>query len=132
MCHPAEVDLNVQAGSGQPLSKNEQAMIALVQKRLQGLGEKFCTGCQYCQPCPQGVGIASIFKLWNIMRGYGNTGYSRGEYGKMREGLHWADYRGKSAEACTECGECEEKCPEKLSIREDLKKAHAELVEKKN
>ena len=31
------------------------------------------------------------------------------------------------ASACTECGECEEKCPQHIPIREELKKVHAVL-----
>lgn len=128
MCHPQEVGLNIQAGISQPLSDNEKKMIEYIQQRLSGLGEKFCTGCMYCQPCPSGVGIASVFKLWNVLRGYGNAAYSRVEYSKMKNETHWADFRGKWAEACTECGLCEKKCPEKLSIRNDLKKAHETLT----
>ena len=62
------------------------------------------------------------------MRGYGASGYPQLEYRKMREQLHWADYRGKSAEHCVECGECEEKCPNDLPIIADLKQAHEDLT----
>jgi predicted aldo/keto reductase-like oxidoreductase len=31
------------------------------------------------------------------------------------------------ASACVDCGECEEKCPQHIPIREELKKAHASL-----
>ena len=30
-------------------------------------------------------------------------------------------------EKCTECGECEEKCPQNIAIRERLKEAHRAL-----
>jgi predicted aldo/keto reductase-like oxidoreductase len=35
----------------------------------------------------------------------------------------------KNAEDCAECGECEEKCPYELPIREMLKEKHRLLVE---
>ena len=124
-----DVEENVAAGAEEmPLSPVEAEMVALIQKRLAGLGDQFCTGCEYCQPCPEGVGIANILKLWNMMRGYGAAEYPKLEYLKMREQRHWADYRGKSVDDCAECGECEDKCPEKLPIREDLKQAHADLT----
>jgi predicted aldo/keto reductase-like oxidoreductase len=31
------------------------------------------------------------------------------------------------AKNCTECGQCEDACPQRLSIREDLKKVQAEF-----
>ncbi|MGA3175327.1 MAG: 4Fe-4S binding protein, partial [Syntrophorhabdales bacterium] len=31
------------------------------------------------------------------------------------------------ASACVDCGECEEKCPQHIPIREELKKVHATL-----
>jgi predicted aldo/keto reductase-like oxidoreductase len=34
---------------------------------------------------------------------------------------------GHQADACTECGECEEKCPQKIKIMERLKEAHKVL-----
>ena len=124
-----DVEQNVEAGAADtPLEPVEADMVAMIQDRLAGLGDRFCTGCEYCQPCPEGVGIANIFKLWNMMRGYGAVDYPKLEYLKMREQRHWADYRGKSVDACVECGECEDKCPEKLPIREDLKQAHADLT----
>ncbi|MEW5935934.1 MAG: 4Fe-4S dicluster domain-containing protein [Bacillota bacterium] len=32
------------------------------------------------------------------------------------------------ADACAECGECEERCPYRLPIREKLKQAHQRLA----
>ena len=76
------------------------------------------------------IGIPNIFTLWNMLRGYGAEGYPQLEYLKMQEQRHWADYRGKSAEHCTECGQCEETCPNHLPIIDDLKRAHADLIRK--
>ena len=124
-----DVEENVEAGAtDSPLTPAETEMVAMIQKRLAGLGDTFCTGCEYCQPCPHEVGIANVFKLWNMMRGYGAVDYPKMEYLKMREQRHWADYRGQSVDECAECGECEEKCPEKLPVREHLKQAHADLT----
>ena len=33
----------------------------------------------------------------------------------------------EKADACTECGECEEKCPQKIKIMEKLKECHQAL-----
>ncbi|HUT57092.1 MAG TPA: aldo/keto reductase [Phycisphaerae bacterium] len=125
----SEVTENVQAGAVDgPLTEEEQRLVAFILERTRGLGERFCTSCGYCMPCPQDVNIPGIFRLWNLMRGYGDARYSRLEYGKMRKGIHWADFPGKPADMCVECGECEKKCPERLAIIDDLKKAHRDLV----
>ena len=129
MTQPAEVEENARAGDVEgPLTDAEQGLLALIQERTRGLGQTFCTSCGYCVPCPEEVNIPGIFRLWNLMRGYGSEGYSKLEYQKIREQRHWADFLGQSAEACVECGTCEEKCPEGLEIAEDLKRAHADLT----
>ena len=111
-----------------PLGDREMELIDEVRERTTALGEKFCTSCGYCVPCPEEVNIPGIFRLWNLMRGWGNREYSALEYLKLRERRHWADFPGYSQEACIQCGECEAKCPESLPIIEDLRRAHADLV----
>ena len=129
MTRPEEVEENARAGGRDaPLNEAERRMAADIREKTTALGEKFCTSCGYCQPCPHEVNIPGIFRLWNLMRGYGSSGYSKLEYQKLREQRHWADFPGASAENCVECGECEEKCPEGLPIMEDLKRAHADLT----
>jgi len=34
---------------------------------------------------------------------------------------------GKQVDACIECGECEEKCPQNIQIKDQLKEAHRAL-----
>jgi hypothetical protein len=128
--HPEEVDESTRAGEDDgPLSGIEERLVTLVRRRASHLEKPFCTSCGYCMPCPQEVNIPAVFRLWNLMRGYGNAAYSKGEYGKLCSGTHWADFKGKGAEACLACGECEPKCPENLPIIADLKRAHADLTE---
>ena len=129
MMSTEEVEENSRAGvTGEPLDDIEKELIEYVQEKTTALGQKFCTSCGYCQPCPQEVNIPGVFRLWNLMRGYGNKEYSQLEYLKIKERRHWADFPGASAEACSECGECQEQCPEGLPIIEDLKRAHADLA----
>lgn len=131
MSRPEQVDENVTAGeTGLPLSTEERELAGYIREKTTALGEKFCTSCHYCEPCPKEVNISGTFRLWNLMRGYGSAAYSKLEYQKLREQRHWADFPGKSAEHCVECGKCEKKCPENLPIIEDLKKAHADLTAK--
>lgn len=90
----------------------------------QRLSELYCTGCEYCLPCPNGVAIPRIFSAMNMHRVWGLTEHARHRYsrlGPQNEKGHMA------ADACTECGQCEEKCPQKIKIIEQLKESHAAL-----
>ncbi len=86
-------------------------------KDIAGLGQDFCRRCEYCQPCPAGVNIPNMF----LFEGY----YSRYDLPQ------WAKERYEAsavkASACTKCGQCEDKCPYSLPIREKLEKVHALL-----
>ena len=75
-----------------------------------------CTGCSYCTPgCPMDIAIPSYFALYNQDRREGaDHRADRAAYEKL------AQSAGK-ASACIACGQCEEICPQKLPIIENLK-----------
>jgi predicted aldo/keto reductase-like oxidoreductase len=75
-------------------------------------------------PCPQNVNIPEIFTLMNYHRVYKITQYAQENYAQIGK-VPWRQYA--DASACAECGECEEKCPQKLPIREQLKETHKTL-----
>jgi len=54
--------------------------------------------------------------------------YGVKDWAKQQYQLISHRFRG-GVDACVECGECETKCPQKIMIREDLKKAHTLLTE---
>jgi len=92
-------------------------------KKLAGL---YCTGCDYCMPCPKEINIPMLFGIMNNHRVYGLTNHARNEYRDVVNGWSWV----KSADAskCAECGECEAKCPQKLPIISQLKETHTALA----
>jgi uncharacterized protein len=73
-----------------------------------------CTACRYCLPCPSGVDIPTVFSHLNATSLYGHLEAERSDYARYLKG---------KASLCTECGECEEKCPQLLSVREHLTSA---------
>jgi len=122
----AQVEENAAtASNAAPLSAAELESIAASMEENKRLAELYCTGCKYCMPCPQGVNIPLCFQLMNYHRVYKITDYARGEYRSIGK-VEWMP--GKDASACTECGECETKCPQRLSVREQLKETHAALA----
>jgi predicted aldo/keto reductase-like oxidoreductase len=89
--------------------------------RLKGMEKLYCTGCNYCMPCPSEVNIPSVFAKFNLMRVWGLNKVAKENYASIGK-YDWE--KGKDASACSECGACEDKCPQKLPIREQLKLAH--------
>ena len=81
-----------------------------MQKLKDELGTKFCHRCDYCQPCSQGIMISNVMMYPSLVRRLPPEHLFSGLWGQIVE---------KAAD-CTECGECEERCPYHLPIRELL------------
>jgi predicted aldo/keto reductase-like oxidoreductase len=101
------------------LSSTELEIISLVEKEYRNMFKAPCTGCRYCMPCPAGVAIPECFDAYNSEL-----------WGNKIEGLFrylfmvakpLRDTPDGFASRCTECGECEAKCPQKIEIRKHLK-----------
>lgn len=121
----AMVEENVEvASNAAPLSKDEIERVNAAVEEQKKMADLYCTGCNYCMPCPFDVNIPLSFKLMNYHRVYGITDYARAEYAQIGK-VDWM--KGKDASACTDCGVCESKCPQHLEIRKQLKETHAVL-----
>lgn len=109
-----------------PLTDEQIEKVNELKEKLEGLNEIYCSGCGYCLPCEQKVNIPGIFNLLICHEIYGAKNYARDMYKLI--GL-FPIIPGKNASYCTECGKCEEKCPQNVSIIEQLKRTH-ELLSK--
>lgn len=119
------VDENVRVASdATALTVDEKVAIDQTAKELARLSELYCTGCEYCMPCPQEVCISKCFEFMNYDQVYGLKEIARERYAQI--GKPWIA-KGKDASHCIECGACEKKCPQKIPIIEQLKKTHAAL-----
>ena len=74
----------------------------------QEVGSKFCRRCDYCQPCTEGIPISDIMSYSNLAKRLPPVRLFTGKFATSFE----------KATNCTECGECEERCPYNLPIRE--------------
>lgn len=97
------------------LTQDNLDLIEQVREKYQELSPIPCTNCNYCLPCPNGVNIPRNFDFYNqgIM------------YDKVDESIkgynNWFA-EDERAHNCIECLECEEKCPQQISIAEWLSK----------
>lgn len=105
------------------LTEAEQATLDRV---LALFNESFrvpCTGCNYCMPCPKGINIPSLFNAYNTsysvnwLTGAKNYFMSVGALGTD---AHYAS-------DCIECSACVRKCPQQISIPEELKNVRRRL-----
>jgi predicted aldo/keto reductase-like oxidoreductase len=123
MSNMAQVRQNValaKTGLAGSLTKKEISLYGKVKKELEKRIVIPCTGCKYCVPCPQGVNIPECFEMFNRGHMYENGEETGQQYSLFLGGFF--DGIPHYASVCKECGECEEKCPQNLPIRENLKK----------
>jgi len=90
-----------------PMSADEIAAVRTA------IGERFtdlCTGCGYCDGCPQGIRVPRMMEAYNHKR-------LRGRDTAVTERLAWHWSAGpEEAAKCTACGQCEEACTQHLPI----------------
>jgi hypothetical protein len=79
-----------------------------------------CTDCKYCMPCPNGVDIPANIEMINEAYMFDDIEGHKESYAKFIED-------DKKASNCIECGLCEPKCPQHISIMAVMKKVDREL-----
>jgi len=72
--------------------------------------EGLCTGCQYCDNCPVDIPIPKYMEAYNF-----KVLYKKNRQLLDRLKWHW-DIPTDWAARCTECGQCEDICPQHLPI----------------
>jgi predicted aldo/keto reductase-like oxidoreductase len=99
------------------MSSEETEIISKVAAAYRQVLKLDCTGCAYCMPCPNEVNIPVIFSLYNDYFMFKDLNICRIMYNVLMAPE-------QIASNCEECGECEDKCPQKIEIMETLKEAH--------
>lgn len=120
------VDKNVAVASlEEPMSEKEWDELSTAIENVKKFSELYCTGCGYCQPCPKGIEIPKLFGAYTYHNVYGLHELAKKEFTAYCEGTE--EKKGVLSSECINCGYCERKCPQKLKIRELLKKVEAAL-----
>ena len=124
----AQVEENLAiAGQAYPnsLTPEEIRLIESAAQTYKELMKVGCTGCGYCQPCPNEVNIPACFEVYNAFHMFGDA-VQEFMYAVRMSGIV-AGGAPSFASQCIECGECLEKCPQHLDIPYFLKKVADEM-----
>jgi predicted aldo/keto reductase-like oxidoreductase len=94
---------------GHTLTEEDRERIDALRKEFD---RQFCRRCDYCQPCPEKIGIQFILGLKSLLK----------RFGPQAQELGWLKDLIKASRNCKECGECVTRCPYGLPIPELIKK----------
>jgi len=116
---------NCRIASASEVGDLKEEDYALIEEVKTLINEKIkvpCTGCGYCQPCPQGVDIPLAFRCYNEM-------YMESKQAGRFEYAQTVGLREKPAfpSQCVACGKCESHCPQHIAIIQELKNADRNL-----
>ncbi len=121
MSSPEQVEDNLKTFTDfAPLTDEEQKIISETVSIYWKSGVIPCTGCRYCCPCPAGVDIPRNIALHNQLK-------SGQEQWRLKRLVYDTMAAEQRASACTGCGACKSKCPQKLDIPSILKEITAEF-----
>ncbi|MDR0222096.1 MAG: aldo/keto reductase [Oscillospiraceae bacterium] len=101
------------------ITAEEWARLGEAMEEVAKFRDLYCTGCKYCMPCPAGIDIPKLFEFYTHVNVYGLGEGIKGSY-KWYKKNPWGE--GKTFAHCVDCGSCEKKCPQKLSIRKELER----------
>ena len=82
------------------------ADLAEMERIKADLGERFCRGCNYCHPCPQGIPVLEVMFFDVFRKQFGEDWVARDAYRETIE----------TVAKCEECGTCVSRCPFDLQI----------------
>lgn len=83
------------------------AEMKLMEQIKQELGPNFCHRCDYCQPCTAGIPISAMMTVKSFYKRLPPERF----FGEMVTPMM------QKAAGCTDCGQCEKRCPYHLPIR---------------
>ncbi|MFX1418296.1 MAG: aldo/keto reductase, partial [Promethearchaeota archaeon] len=122
------------------LTKDDLKVISELRKAYKKYDLVACTSCRYCIPCPNGVSIPWIFMLLNELGYWGEQRKPRIKFfydrmakspEELEKRLSEEDDVDGAASLCIQCGECLEKCPQKIDIPDVMEKVNGIFEEGK-
>ncbi len=107
-----------------PLSDDEKEIIRQAGELFHETHSIPCTACRYCvEGCPAGIPIPDIFAARNKQLVFGRIDEGNADYAALASA-------GPAAGDCLECGQCENVCPQKIKIIENLRECNKNFAER--
>lgn len=104
-----------EAGEAECLTAADRVLIDKVRQAYRDRTVVDCTACRYCLPCPQGIDIPMVFSSVNSVSLFEDLEGEKVGYNIGVELKHTA-----RASECSECGQCEEACPQHLEVIKEM------------
>lgn len=119
---PSHVDADLLAlDDGEGLRALDREELMRRTDAVQLVDPGFCTGCRYCEVCEHGFSPSKLMSAMREARLYGVQPQD------MKTWIHSAYVHDTLPEAqlkrCVECGLCQRKCPQKLAIVDEIRRA---------
>ncbi|MCX7921425.1 MAG: aldo/keto reductase [Clostridia bacterium] len=99
---------------GYKIKEFSEEKLSEIENRLSASMDALCTGCRYCEKCPQEIEISKHM-----------IAYNQKILGDVHKGLDWLKWHWEmtteTASKCIDCGYCESKCTQHLPITQRLK-----------
>ncbi|MEN6516770.1 MAG: aldo/keto reductase [Methanospirillum sp.] len=108
------------------LTEAELDLVRRVERTYRDLMKVGCTGCRYCMPCPAGVNIPLCFEEYNNLYLADDPDGEKFMYA-ARLGGAVALGKAEFASLCVRCGQCVERCPQRIDIPAVLETVVEEL-----
>jgi uncharacterized protein len=101
-------------GKSLKMTVTENRELARMKKEL---GKTFCRRCDYCQPCRVNINISTVMGYHSFIK----------RLPPERVFNSWLTPLMEKVYDCTDCGDCEGRCPFKLPIRDLIKEYGAQF-----
>jgi len=94
-----------------PMTEEDFRKATIMMEELKKLSDLYCTGCNYCLPCPKEINIPHVFNAYTYHNVYGLSAQAKNM---------WNAKRGAPVTDCTSCGVCNDKCPQGINVVDKL------------